>query len=292
MARTFKPDTRGLETTLDWDVNKLDISNEHGKIEDYCSIVRNDSNETLSVMKKSYRPLLNSEFKPIVNDLIEISGFPNEGFLEYRNGSSVLCFLKNTKGLFHIGQHEIQDYFIVGNSFDGSKSFFIGTTTIFLRCSNQFSRISNIAKVRHSKNSGEKIDELKSYLSLFFEERKNIFKTFEDMSKIEVTKNNIDDLCDKIIGVSEKEKKDRSLISTRRNNMLLQLRESVNQETKELGSNLWGVFNGATHYTTHVMTTEKSFGNVFGNASRVNDKAFKACIEHSFLKNKEQLVLS
>ncbi len=31
MARTFKPDTRGLETTLDWDVNKLDISNEHGK---------------------------------------------------------------------------------------------------------------------------------------------------------------------------------------------------------------------------------------------------------------------
>ena len=54
----------------------------------------------------------------------------------------------------------MSNYMVVGNSYDGSTSFFIGTSDEYLRCTNQFSQLLKTMKVRNSKNSKSKRDDL------------------------------------------------------------------------------------------------------------------------------------
>lgn len=276
MKTRREPRQKGVQTNLDWDVEKINVLNKYGEIPDYSNIVRTDNHATLSIMGKDYTPMSNKEFKENVKELSSLSGFPVEGYVEFREGKVVLCFLKNTKGLIHIGSHPVQDYFLIGNSFDGSNSFFIGTTTEFLRCENQFTRISKIAKIRHSKNFEEKVKELKTYLEIFLEDKKKVFHNFQRFEKQILSDEVKTDLVNFVMGLNKKEVLDPSLISTKKMNQIITLNDCIKSETEVLGQNLWGLFNGITYYTTHEMNSKDNvFGNPFGNPQKMNEKAYQ-----------------
>jgi hypothetical protein len=48
---------------------------------------------------------------------------------------------------------------------------------------------------------------------------------------------------------------------------------SIVSETKDLGTNLFGLFHAVTHYTTHKVKGENVFGNLFGTVYNMNEKA-------------------
>ena len=58
-------------------------------------LYRSDNNSELSVMKNSYTPLLNQHFMETTERMSEISGFPIQGYSEFKGGSVVLSHLKN-----------------------------------------------------------------------------------------------------------------------------------------------------------------------------------------------------
>jgi hypothetical protein len=264
---------RDLDSMINWEVEKKDIFTDGEKIDGYQAIRRNDNNKVLSVMKTSYSPMLVTEFLETVEKIKEISGFELVGFNEFREGRKILGFLKNNRENFYIGNHKIDDYMLLGNSFDGTSSFFQGTSTVLIRCTNQFSQIHQHNKVRHTKNFKEKMDEFYSYLNFYFNERAKLYSTFEKLGNIKFTEEMREKMIKFVLNVPEISDKE---LSKRKENQMSILRDSILTETKELGENLWGAFNGITHFTTHKIDSRNPvFGNVFGSVADINTRGME-----------------
>jgi len=263
-----------LKQAINWDVLRNPIysiiNGQETLIEGYNALVRNDNNETLSVMKSSYTPTYNDEFLERVEKISDISKMSLSGFTEFKGGRKVLAFLKNTTDIVKIGNHTLEDYMIIGNSFDGSSGFFVGTSTTLIRCTNQFSQISKMLNIRHTKNANVKAEEIYAYLDFYFNQRKELFETFERWGDKTVNPQITEKLIKRVLDIKEDK------ISTRKERQRILLRANIKSEMDDLGENLWGLFNGVTKYTTHSITSKnKTFGNVFGTAANLNKKAFE-----------------
>ena len=265
-----------LKKELNWEIKEKKVFQGDvigfDEITTHKAITRGDSGSTLSVMKKSYSPMSNSEFMDVVAKMQEISGFKLAGFTEIKGGKKVIGFLENDIVDLFVGGKKIKDYFLLGNSFDGSTSFFTGTSTVLIRCQNQFSQIDILQKIRHTGSISTKLEEYYIYLDSYFAKRKKLYETFEKMGDLSFS----EELRERMIKfVLSAEEKDGKKISAQKQNQIDALRECVLSEMADLGSNLFGAFNGVTKYTTHELKVKSpSFGNLFGIQSTINDKAF------------------
>ena len=113
------------------------LSNKHQLIS------RSDDGTALSVMSSNYHPMLVSHFEESTQRLSEISGYSIVGYQQFQEGRVILSFLENTRKQEAAG-FPIEDYIVVGSSVDGTRPFFVGTSTILIRCTNAFSRINTI----------------------------------------------------------------------------------------------------------------------------------------------------
>lgn len=69
-------------------------------------------------------------------------------------------------------------------------------------------------------------------------------------------------------------------LSTRKTNIISSINYSIDRECADLGNNAFGLFNGITHYTTHIKNSKNNaFGNLFGSLNELNQTAFKFCNE-------------
>lgn len=263
------------ESPVIYDVNGKVYESESHKV---IHKVENPA-DVLSVMKNSYQPLYNSDFMESVDRLAEISGLPIEGYSEFSGGKIVLGFLKNTIEKFEIGGHPIDDYLMVGSSFDGRYPFFVGTTTMLIRCQNQFSRISQIQKIRHTVSAPLKREELFQTLETYFLSRKIMYENFNKLIKVDISPEIRQMAVDAIMKVSEEDRLDEK-ISARKLNLINTLETNIDTEFADLGENAWALFNGVTRFTTHSLNTkERVFGNVFGSPAEYNNRAYKHLLQ-------------
>lgn len=258
------------ESPVLYDVNGTILTSSRHKV-----LSRSDNNTELSTMKNSYFPMFNRHFMETTERMREISGFEISGYSEIQNGAVVISHLKNTGEDFNIGGHKIEDYLILGSSCDGKHQFFIGTTTELIRCQNQFSRITNMEKVRHTRSAPKRVDELLRTLEVYFNERRRVYKSFERMVEYEVDEQIKEEALKYILQISNEDLLEGNL-STRKLNQAERVALAMGTEMEAVGQNLWGLFNGITKYTTHELTQKESvFGNLFGNAADLNKKAFE-----------------
>ncbi len=265
-----------LQDSLSFEIKESAIYTNDTVINGYKAISK-DNGEILSVMKDSYFPMYNKDFMESVNRMSEISGFQISGYSEIGGGIKIAGHLKNNVEKLMIGNFPIDDYLVLGSSFDGSTSFFLGTSTVLVRCQNQFSRISKMEKVRHTKSSPKRVDELLRTLDIYFKNRKEMFENFERMGNVRIDEKIKLEAMEYILGIKEEDKL-LGKVSTRKQNQLLLMDSAMLTELAEVGDNLFGLFNGVTKYTTHLMN-EKSiinsgFGNMFGTPADVNAKAY------------------
>jgi len=238
-------------------------------------ISRSDSNKCISVMKNSYNPMLNQDFMESTDRMKDISGFEFAGYSEIDGGRIIISHLKNNLENFSIGGHKIDDYLILGSSFDGRYPFFIGTTTVLLRCKNQFSKISRMEKVRHTKSAPKRRDELMRSLEIYFSNRKLMYQNFEKMVEYQMDETTKKLASDYVMNISLEDRLE-GKVSTRKLNLLEEFELVRMSEMNELGNNLWGFFNGVTKYSTHSLESkEPVFGNIFGHSSELNNRAYE-----------------
>lgn len=265
---------RELTKELNWDIREERLyTNDQSEVFGYKAIMREDTQETLSVMKTSYSPLTNSEFIEKTQKLSEISGFEVTGYNDFKGGRKVLSFLKNNRGNVDIGGNKMEDYMVIGNSHDGSSSFFVGISSVLIRCESQFSRISNLMKVRHTKNFDAAMEEAYRYFDYYLNLREKMLTSFNRFNSAEINGSTQEELVNFVLEV-EKNKE----ISTRKQNQIDLLNQNIAREKQDLGNTLWALFNGVTRYTTHeISPKEQTFGNMFGTQGKINEKAFDFC---------------
>jgi hypothetical protein len=266
---------------IDWEVEERPIFANGLKITGYKGLFRGNSDSLLSIQKSSYTPTHNSRFVEVAEKLNEITGFPIKNYYDLEGGKKTLAFLECTDPIQICG-HEFKDYLMLGNSFDGSTGFFIGNSSMMVRCSNRFSKNFRQLQVNHTKNNSTRIDTLCSTFEMFMKERKQLFSKMEQLESVKIDESIRTALVERLTRMTEEERIGTE-ISTRKSNIISAINHSIDTECKDLGYNAFGLFNGITHYTTHIKQSKNNvFGNPFGTVNELNQKAFKYCNELVF----------
>ena len=272
MART---NPFATDSNLNWDVVKSPIIVNEKEVPSHFALTRNDNSNILQIHKESYNPFMNIEFRKLLDEMQKITGFENIKFQEYKQGNIVLGYLENNQTqTLNVNGFNVDKYLVLGNSHDGSKGIFLGTSEIMLRCMNQFGRIVKNNVIKHTKNNSHKIDELKKAYESYFKELEVMTEVYAKMQKVHIDKGLIESLTKRLFDVKENEE-----ISTRKSNQIFDFNNSVSKEMGELGQNGFGFFHAITHYTTHTLKGENSFGNLFGTANNMNEVGLELVME-------------
>lgn len=258
-----------LTNTLSWDIEQSKIYTNNKQVNGYKAIYRNDNQAILNIAKKSYTPASNELFMKMVEQLREMTGFELAGFSEYQGGRKTLGFLKNPDNI-KIADWEAEDYLLVGNSHDYSTGFFVGTSNKLIRCSNAFSIISKQNVVQHTKSLKLRLDQLIAYYTAYIVEKQNVIDQFEEWNEIQMTSELKEMFLEKLLDIEDKKQ-----CSTRKFNTLAEINIAIDREVNAMGNNLFGLFNGITFYTTHMLKQKESiFGNAMGRGFNLNQKAY------------------
>lgn len=262
---------------LNWEIEQTPIYNAEGRIiKGYKEIRREgDVSKLLSVMKNSYTPLTIEKFKGIVNTISKESSMRLENYQEYKGGKVITAQLKSNKP-FHIKGSTIEGYLTIGTGYDGSQSFFIGHTNEYLRCTNQFGRIFKKHVQRLTKNSSLYIDNILKDILEYNAFEEELYDSFNQMQKVKIDEQVVKLCIERLAELTYEEKLDNRLISSQTAHKMLSLKDTILSECKDLGDNVFGLFNGITKYTTHVMKTHEKdvFGNLFTAKGKINEKGY------------------
>lgn len=261
------------ETDLLWDVTKQPVIINGNEIDSHYALIRDDNSKVIEIHKQSYNPFFNKEFRLLLDEMQKITGFENMKYQQFKDGNIVLGYLENTNDV-KVNGFNVNKYLVLGNSHDGTKGIFLGTSEIMLRCLNQFGKIVRNNVIKHTKNNSSKIDDLKKAYESYFMELEVMTKTYAKMHNVSIDKTLMESLTKRLFDVKENEE-----ISTRKTNQIFDFNTSLAKETKELGMNAFGFFHATTHYTTHVLKGENVVGNLFGTANTLNHKAMSLVME-------------
>jgi hypothetical protein len=265
-----------LSLTLGWEVQTSEITTNGIIVPGYKAITRSDNGSVLHVAKDSYTPTPNARLMEVVAKIQETTGMPFQGVGDVKGGKKVIAFLQATEGQDLMG-FKMKNYMSVGNSHDGTSGFFIGTTNIMARCENQFSQINQKMKVFHTKNHDVKIEEIMMYFDGYKAEQAKLYKKMENYSNVKISSEVKEALASRLLRLEERP--DVKTIGKKREADKLELLFSIERECNDLGHNVFGLFQGITHYTTHIRKTkeDKIFGNILGEMAKMNEKAMDFC---------------
>ena len=264
------------ETNLNWNVKTEKVVTESGIVLDnFSALVREDTNEALSVRSESYYPYQNYELVELLDRVSGLTGLSIHNGGSFGGGKKVFIQLKSNN--LRIGNDRVEGFLTGINSFDGSTSLAFGPSNITISCQNKFfaSFRELQSKVRHTKNMVIKVDEICRSLEGVLDEEKIVFDNilklsdtrFDDIIKDKVTR--------ELFGITkEVDLKDMDSISGVTRNKLSRFYVDLSGELQGKGDNLWGLFSGITKYTTHSMgkdmernTENKMFG-VYGKREK------------------------
>ena len=266
-----------LARTLDWEVEAQPLYYGESKLIKGAYVLLNNSTQSvLGLHRNSYKPFKNEQFIHLVDKLSKSSGFETIGFSSFRGGQKVLAYLANS-GSSTIADQPCKDYMIIGNGHDGKTSLSVGFTNRIYRCENMFSQLSTSEnRLIHSQNAD--IEAFGNGLvNQFWSKKTEFAHNAELLSDKVITSEISNELVANLLGVDLDSS---AKPSTRTKNIMEQINEAIERETKALGSNAWGLFNGITYYTTHVMRQkEHIFGNPYNAAANYNRKAYNYCSE-------------
>ena len=267
---------------LDWSVRTETIQTESGiHIPNKMSIIRNDTNDFLSICSDDYYPYQNEE---LINLLQKVSGLTGLDIVKcgfFGKGEKVFIQMKSDN--LTLGTDRIEGFMTGINSFDGSTSLSFGPSNITISCQNTFyssyKQMEN--KVRHTKNMVVRVDEICRNVESVLDEEKIIFDNIIQLSETRFDDIIKDDVVRKLFNIKKEiDLKDDESISTVTRNKMSKFYVDLHGELQEKGDNLWGLFSGVTKYTTHSMykgdnTERKMFGMTERSVGGIERNIFK-----------------
>lgn len=262
-----------IQDNLPWEVQEKFIYTEDLEvIPKHKMLTRSDNGELLNICKDSYTVLTNSFFMNTVEKMASIVNMDLAGYSEMDSGKKIVSYLE--AGNKNIAGHDYDNYMVLGNSHDYSTGFFMASSSVMLRCKNEFSKLYKGRKFsfQHTASIEYRVDDLLRKYESWMNEQQRLEEKLNKWSRISIDKEITQALIRRLVDIElDKEES----ISTRKKNKINDISLSIERETGDLGDNLLGLFQGITYYTTHVYKQKENvYGNLFGSASKINNDAF------------------
>lgn len=273
------------ETNLNWRVNSEPIQTESGLIiNGYNALIREDTNDVLSVRTDSYFPYQNQELMELLFQVSNQTGLQVHKGGFFGKGEKVFVQLKSND--LRLGSDRIEGYLTGINSFDGSTSLAFGPSNLTISCQNKFfAAFKELdTKVRHTKNMVIRVDEICRSLEMVLVEEQKVFDNivrlsetrFDDVVKDRITKH--------LFNIKkEVDLNDVDSISGKTRNSLARFYGELNTELSDKGGdNMWALFSGVTRYTTHSMTKDEqrnTRNKMFGVYGKREKEIFAELVE-------------
>lgn len=286
------------ENAFSWDIKETGILDINGNpIKGYKQITRDDDGSSIAVMKNSYTPMTTQQFSDTANAVADqIGGVIKEGSFKDWNTNDkkvnigaaapvITCQIEMSEPL-EIAGSKIEGWLTLGVGFDGGRSFFIGHTNNYLRCTNAFGSIVKDFTSRLTKNNMVRVEDIIKNIGVYREYERKLYENFVKFQEVKVDERIVQECVARLIGLTAEERalSPRELekeLSAQKLNKRDDILASVRTEMAELGNNAWGLFNGVTHYTTHVMSSRGSdeMSTMFGAKNAANQIAYGLGLE-------------
>lgn len=282
-----------FKNAFEWDIKQTPIYDAQGNvIKGYKEITRDDDDSTIAVMKNSFTPMTTAEFTDTVETISKNIGADIAGYEDWAVGKTmgkahnvITAQLKITDAL-EIAGSKIEGFLTIGVGFDGGRSFYVGHTNEYLRCSNQWGRIITEMTSRLTKNNMLRVEDIVNSIQFYRDYEKKLYDSFKKFQEVKIDEKVIQECIARLVGLTSEERamtpKERiEALSTQKLNKIDDIAAALRSECAELGDNAWGLFNGVTYYTTHVMNSrnQEMFGNLFGAKNTANQTVFDLCTE-------------
>ena len=270
------------QTNLNWTVREESLTTQSGIIiPKQKAIVRDDTNEVLSIHGEGYYPYQNHQLIELLDKVSQQSGLPIHRGGMFGNGEKVFIQLKSND--MKLGNDRIEGYITGINSFDGTTSLAFGPSNITISCQNTFFGAfrSMDTKVRHTKNMVMRVEDICRGLEKVIDEESKMFEDIKILSETRMTKQN-EDWVTRVLFNIEKEvdMNNEKQVSSVTRNKLTRFYVDLNGELKEKGDSMWGLFSGVTKYTTHSMSKgDNSENKMFGTYGNRERHIFKQLVE-------------
>jgi phage/plasmid-like protein (TIGR03299 family) len=270
------------QTNLNWTVREESLTTQSGIIiPKQKAIVRDDTNEVLSIHGEGYYPYQNHQLIELLDKVSQQSGLPIHRGGMFGNGEKVFIQLKSND--MKLGNDRIEGYITGINSFDGTTSLAFGPSNITISCQNTFFGAfrSMDTKVRHTKNMVMRVEDICRGLERVIDEESKMFEEIKMLSETRMTKQNEDWVTRVLFNIErEVDMNNEKQVSSVTRNKLTRFYVDLNGELKEKGDNMWGLFSGVTKYTTHSMNKgDNSENKMFGTYGNRERHIFKQLVE-------------
>lgn len=263
---------------LNWTVSKRPLFLA-GEVETpFCGIVRDDINKTFATCKDGYEAFQNSELCELVNEAAGGLGLSVDKGGMFKDGALVYLQLE-TESVSGLGKNRdvIRKWVSAINSHDGSIALKWGMTNITISCQNSFwhaaKQLHNQAK--HTSSMRSKIDLMMRQIESVQLEEKSLYDMFFKFANVPVTKQAIERVTKLTLNVDLDSKPED--ISTQALNKMNLFAGAMQNEMKQKGETLWGLFSGVTKFTTHMTQgspTQREQSKAVGRSNRVDNLVF------------------
>jgi phage/plasmid-like protein (TIGR03299 family) len=244
------------KTGLNWTVNKIPLVSK-SENSDWNSlptksvgVFRNDTNAWLGSVRDQYAPFQNYE---LADTIVEAS---NGIGLDVVKGGDLkggrMVYLQTELKTEYIGKSDIKRYITALNSHDGSSAIGFGSSNTVVVCQNTFYKAyKDVAKFRHTTSASERIKramwDLKKAIELD-EKLMHNFKVMADQPLREEVFAEVMKRCFKADLDAKKED-----VTHQQLKKMELVNQAVVKEIDLEGNTLWGLFNGITRYTNHMV---------------------------------------
>jgi len=128
---------------------------------------------------------------------------------------------------------------------------------------------------------------------MLLEEEMRLMKVYSELAETSATKDLANELVTSLLGFNRtatKEELEDMGIKSRSKNIMETLHKSIDFQMTDKGENMWGLFNGITHFTTHEKSVpNRKFGReeslYFGSGATMNQDGL------AFVMNEAELVI-
>ena len=238
---------------LNFRIDKEPLTSEvSGRPSGYFGLYNSVTNECLNTVGENYTVSQNDEIVEVV-----LRGMNNFGNLSVHKAASInggrriVCQLA-IEGESKVNKDVIKRYVTIIDSNDGSTALSVGIGDITMSCLNQFFRFykAGNAKFRHTATMAEKLKTIPSLIEIALGESMKQVEIYNKMAQVKATPKMIHELVGDLLGHSELNIRDKNITGKALSHME-KLYGNINHEMADKGKTVWGLFSGATRWTTH-----------------------------------------
>lgn len=240
-----------LEATgLNWSVSKHQLQTQSGIITPGYGIIRNDNNDCLGVVRERYEIFQNSQLAETIIEATDAMNIQTNRGGELKGGAKV--YLQAEIADEYIGKSGVKRWITALNSHDGSTSIAFGSTNTVIVCQNTFYRAYNgVDKFRHTSSAKARIEQAIAQLRNTLELDNKLMENFKRMADMPLKDEIVERVIRKLFTIDPSQKQ--ADTSTRKKNQVVAFADALQTEIQLEGATIWGLFNGITRYTNHVI---------------------------------------